>query len=130
MSRRASATRRKYLREGHRRRSPKKVAACAFSEAEAADCRGVGIAEPEADRAGLTSPGGNHLSCASSRRSFLRAGLAVPLAGVWPHNKEMAAVASDPASHLRYQVLGKTGLKVTTLGFGSASSTTSARRPR
>jgi len=42
-----------------------------------------------------------------NRRSFLASGIALP-----------AAAAAAPAPGLRYRTLGKTGLKVTTLGFG------------
>src|SRR5512136_2247792 len=60
----------------------------------------------------------------SSRRDFLALGLALPatalgsaplpgLAGL-----EAPRPASEPAGGLSYRVLGKTGLKVTTVGFG------------
>jgi len=60
----------------------------------------------------------------SSRRRFLSAGLALPLASVasasygtsTPSLPQQGAVATDPS--LRYRVLGNTGLKVTELGFG------------
>jgi aryl-alcohol dehydrogenase-like predicted oxidoreductase len=60
----------------------------------------------------------------SSRRNFLLAGLAVPAAASTgtPAARPSAADAKDRApvvtSGLRYRVLGKTGLKVTTVGFG------------
>ncbi len=47
------------------------------------------------------------MKSASSRRNFLAAGLALP-----------AAAAPAPKVEPRYRVLGKTGLKVTTVGFG------------
>ncbi len=46
-----------------------------------------------------------------NRRSFLTTGLALPAAGVLPEK------AAEPK--LKYRVLGKTGLKVTEVGFGS-----------
>ena len=45
----------------------------------------------------------------SSRRKFLTAGLSLPLAGL-----AAPPAATTPA----YRVLGKTGLKVTPVGFG------------
>jgi len=58
----------------------------------------------------------------SSRRSFLLAGLAVPAAAAaHPSPDQPHAAAARPpvvSSGLRYRVLGKTGLKVTTVGFG------------
>ena len=42
-----------------------------------------------------------------NRRSFLASGIALP-----------AAASAAPPAGLRYRTLGKTGLKVTTLGFG------------
>ena len=47
----------------------------------------------------------------NSRRSFLASGLALPLA-------RSASVASSAAPAVNYRVLGKTGLKVSTVGFG------------
>ncbi len=48
----------------------------------------------------------------NTRRSFLASGLALPLAG-------SASVASSAAAAgVNYRVLGKTGLKVSTVGFG------------
>jgi predicted aldo/keto reductase-like oxidoreductase len=47
----------------------------------------------------------------SSRRSFLASGLALPAAG-------LAATAAPAATKLSYRKLGRTGLKVTTVGFG------------
>jgi len=52
----------------------------------------------------------------SSRRHFLAAGLAVPVAGM-ANTPEPRAAAPD-ATGLRYRTLGKTGLKVTTVGYG------------
>jgi len=64
----------------------------------------------------------------TSRRDFLQAGLALPVAGlaarasVGKANIESAsAVASsspDSSPQLSYRILGKTGLKVTSVGFG------------
>jgi predicted aldo/keto reductase-like oxidoreductase len=57
----------------------------------------------------------------SSRRSFLTAGVALPLAGAarfWPGTTDRLTSSSASAPQLSYRVLGKTGLKVTTLGFG------------
>jgi predicted aldo/keto reductase-like oxidoreductase len=56
----------------------------------------------------------------SSRRSFLAAGLAVPaaVASTRPTGKVEILPVSLGASDLRYRVLGKTGLKVTSVGFG------------
>lgn len=50
------------------------------------------------------------MSTTSSRRDFLAAGIALPAVA--------AAPASAAASEVRYGVLGKTGLKVSRLGFG------------
>jgi hypothetical protein len=60
----------------------------------------------------------------SSRRSFLASGLALPVVASatrseqapTPARPQSPAKASAP--ELRYKVLGKTGLKVTTVGFG------------
>ena len=56
----------------------------------------------------------------SSRRDFLAAGLALPAAGLTANR--IPTFAPDPteaaAGGLRYRVLGKTGLKVTTVGYG------------
>jgi hypothetical protein len=59
----------------------------------------------------------------SSRRSFLAAGLAVPAAALASATRPEAAAqkAKQPDSGsgpLRYRMLGKTGLKVTSMGFG------------
>ena len=58
----------------------------------------------------------------SSRRSFLASGLALPAAGLatprlsrMPASQSAAPVATDK---LTYRTLGKTGLKVTSVGFG------------
>ncbi len=54
-----------------------------------------------------------------SRRNFLAAGLALPAANAIPNALSPAAPAFEPAANgLAYRVLGKTGLKVTTVGFG------------
>jgi aryl-alcohol dehydrogenase-like predicted oxidoreductase len=52
-----------------------------------------------------------------SRRNFLAAGLALPAANALPPLSLDAGPATDPKG-LSYRVLGKTGLKVTTVGFG------------
>src|SRR6266542_1059658 len=58
----------------------------------------------------------------SSRRNFLAAGLALPVAASASRtgpSEEQAAPQPPPAgSGFHYRTLGKTGLKVTTLGFG------------
>jgi len=57
----------------------------------------------------------------SSRRSFLTTGVALPLAGVaglWTQNGRAATTESGSAPRLSYRVLGKTGLRVTKVGFG------------
>jgi predicted aldo/keto reductase-like oxidoreductase len=52
----------------------------------------------------------------SSRRRFLKAGLIVPAAGLIPAPAE--AALQSPAQ-VSYRMLGKTGLKASTVGFGS-----------
>ena len=64
----------------------------------------------------------------TSRRNFLQAGLALPVAGLAAHaNVDKASSESAPAvastlldspPQLSYRILGKTGLKVTSVGFG------------
>jgi predicted aldo/keto reductase-like oxidoreductase len=60
---------------------------------------------------------------AASRRSFLAAGLAAPAMAYAPASPETPAKTPDPklssAPKLEYRKLGKTGLKVTTVAFGS-----------
>ncbi len=62
-----------------------------------------------------------------SRRSFLAAGLALPVAASasrseqapqTPAKSQNPARALSSGPELRYKILGKTGLKVTTVGFG------------
>jgi predicted aldo/keto reductase-like oxidoreductase len=58
----------------------------------------------------------------SSRRSFLAAGLAVP-AAAWASASRPGPAEQKPkepagSGPLRYRVLGKTGMKVTSMGFG------------
>jgi aryl-alcohol dehydrogenase-like predicted oxidoreductase len=54
-----------------------------------------------------------------SRRNFLAAGLALPAANALPTAPAPALPALEPAPQgLAYRVLGKTGLKVTTVGYG------------
>jgi uncharacterized protein len=52
-----------------------------------------------------------------SRRNFLAAGLALPAANTLPNLSFQTGPAAG-AKGLSYRVLGKTGLKVTTVGFG------------
>jgi predicted aldo/keto reductase-like oxidoreductase len=61
----------------------------------------------------------------SSRRNFLAAGLALPAAGLAttssrPANSSTAAFSpsKETAKGFEYRILGKTGLKVTSVGFG------------
>jgi predicted aldo/keto reductase-like oxidoreductase len=57
----------------------------------------------------------------SSRRNFLAAGVALPLTGVagfWPRTEVSKTTEPGSTPQLSYRVLGKTGLKVTTVGFG------------
>ncbi|MGD0130371.1 MAG: aldo/keto reductase [Terriglobia bacterium] len=64
----------------------------------------------------------------TSRRNFLQAGLALPVAGLAAHasvgkatigSASTAALPSqDSSPQLSYRILGKTGLKVTSVGFG------------
>ncbi|MGE5569228.1 MAG: aldo/keto reductase [Rhodospirillales bacterium] len=53
-----------------------------------------------------------------SRRNFLAAGLALPAATAVPANPVFQAPEPAAGQGLAYRVLGKTGLKVTTVGFG------------
>ncbi len=53
-----------------------------------------------------------------SRRNFLAAGLALPAANALPTVLSPATAPEPPARGLAYRVLGKTGLKVTTVGYG------------
>jgi hypothetical protein len=56
----------------------------------------------------------------SSRRDFLSAGVALPVAGLWSLSEPTQQAASGLSQEvkLEYRTLGKTGLKVTTVGFG------------
>ncbi len=55
----------------------------------------------------------------ASRRNFLAAGLALPATSLATPQKPQAPPAARPASNaLAYRTLGKTGLKVTSVGFG------------
>jgi hypothetical protein len=61
------------------------------------------------------------MKCDSSRRNFLTAGIALPLTGVagfWPQTEVPKTTGPGSTPQLSYRVLGKTGLKVTTVGFG------------
>jgi uncharacterized protein len=68
--------------------------------------------------------GGGFMAPRTSRRDFISAGLMLPVAsagskmGFWTPAE--AALAEAPASQVKldYKVLGRTGLKVTTVGFG------------
>ncbi len=57
----------------------------------------------------------------SSRRNFLSTSVALPVAGLWGlSNKAARAGPGDevPPVKLDYRTLGRTGLRVTTVGFG------------
>lgn len=60
----------------------------------------------------------------SSRRNFLAGGLAVPIAGIANTRAPQASPAPAPrpampgAAAVRYRTLGKSGLKVSTVGYG------------
>jgi len=55
----------------------------------------------------------------ASRRNFLAAGLTLPAAALAVPQRPQATPAASPASNaLAYRTLGKTGLKVTSVGFG------------
>jgi predicted aldo/keto reductase-like oxidoreductase len=61
----------------------------------------------------------------SSRRNFLAAGLSLPVAGMAsaaapqaPPKKAAAPKVAEVAASARYRTLGKTGLKVSTVGYG------------
>ncbi len=63
------------------------------------------------------------MKSSSSRRNFLAAGLALPAAASATRSTEQNAPQTParglpPAPKFQYKTLGKTGLKVTTLGFG------------
>jgi hypothetical protein len=56
----------------------------------------------------------------ASRRDFLSAGLALPVARLWSISEpvQQAAPGLNKQVKLQYRTLGKTGLKLTTVGFG------------
>jgi len=55
----------------------------------------------------------------ASRRNFLAAGLTLPAAALAAPQRPQATPAASPESNvLTYRTLGKTGLKVTSVGFG------------
>ena len=58
----------------------------------------------------------------SSRRDFLSAGVALPVAGLWGLAGKTEPTVQSPKApspiKLEYRTLGRTGLKVTTVGFG------------
>ena len=58
----------------------------------------------------------------SSRRDFLTAGLSLPIAGV-ASSMRLPARSERSSIKLEYRALGKTGLKVTTVGFGCMVTT-------
>jgi len=59
----------------------------------------------------------------ASRRKFLKAGLAIPAAGLVSIRLGTPSQPSPAASTgVAYRILGKTGLKVSTVGFGTASN--------
>jgi predicted aldo/keto reductase-like oxidoreductase len=59
------------------------------------------------------------MSSHASRRNFLAAGLTLPAAALATPQRPQAPPAARPASpSLAYRMLGKTGLKVTSLSFG------------
>jgi len=61
------------------------------------------------------------MSSSATRRSFLTAGLAVPAAGLATRTPGLAPAASSPALQSvtsQYRTLGRTGLKVSPVGFG------------
>jgi aryl-alcohol dehydrogenase-like predicted oxidoreductase len=59
------------------------------------------------------------MSTSSSRRDFLAAGLALPAASLnTTPVRPLAGSSSSAAIPLRYRTIGKTGLKVTKMGFG------------
>ena len=58
----------------------------------------------------------------TSRRNFLAAGLALPAAGLASTTSGPASApqpGSPPRGKITYRVLGKTGLKVSTVGYGA-----------
>lgn len=60
----------------------------------------------------------------TSRRDFLSAGLILPVAGagskmgIWNSSEKLLSSTTSPPVKLEYRTLGRTGLKVTTVGFG------------
>ena len=62
------------------------------------------------------------MKLSSSRRRFLATGLSLPAAGLaasrMPEISALPSLAPAAAPSLSYRVLGKTGLKVTSVGFG------------
>src|SRR5512140_3494249 len=59
----------------------------------------------------------------TSRRGFLAAGLALPAAGLasttsTPASSALGLQQAAPTAGVQYRALGKTGLKVSTVGFG------------
>lgn len=57
----------------------------------------------------------------SSRRKFLQAGLALPAAGLVSNNSLSSLLPMAPPGGLSYRTLGKTGLKVTSVGCAAGS---------
>jgi hypothetical protein len=68
--------------------------------------------------------GGLFMQSKTSRREFLSAGLMIPVAGagsrmgLWQSSGKSTASAAGSPVKLDYRTLGRTGLKVTTVGFG------------
>lgn len=60
----------------------------------------------------------------STRRTFLASGIMLPAATLASHSLsrlsrfDQKPAVSTPVQELRFRTLGKTGLKVTTVGFG------------
>src|ERR1051325_3259645 len=64
------------------------------------------------------------MKISTSRRNFLSAGMVLPVAGISTKMKlfDLHSASSEPAKtapvKLEYRTLGRTGLKVTSVGFG------------
>ena len=68
--------------------------------------------------------GGTFMPSKTSRREFLSAGLMLPVVGassrmgLWPPSGKSTEMNAGSSVKLDYKTLGRTGLKVTTVGFG------------